>query len=97
MRSGDSPFGDSLLRNDWWKSVLPYLYEALKDPAVSVRRTAGDCLSDIGDVESIPVMVEALKDASKLVRWRAAMFLYENGDETVLPALKAAETIRNLK
>ena len=28
--------------------VLPYLYKALKDKAANVRRTAGDCLSDLG-------------------------------------------------
>ncbi|MEB1806773.1 MAG: virulence factor [Bacillaceae bacterium] len=70
---------------------IQYLYKALKDKSVTVRRTAGDCLSDIGNKEAIPAMVEALKDESKLVRWRAAMFLYEVGDEQVLPALKEAK------
>ena len=28
--------------------VLPLLYKALKDKTVTVRRTAGDCLSDLG-------------------------------------------------
>src|SRR5699024_4397997 len=32
--------------------VLPYLYKALKDKAVNVRRTAGDCLSDLGFKEA---------------------------------------------
>ncbi|MDE5411854.1 conserved virulence factor C family protein [Alkalihalobacterium chitinilyticum] len=72
-------------------TALQYLYKALNDKSVTVRRTAGDCLSDIGNKEAIPAMVEALKDESKLVRWRAAMFLYEVGDEQVLPALKEAK------
>jgi HEAT repeat protein len=72
-------------------SVLPLLYKALKDKTVAVRRTAGDCLSDLGFKEAQDKMVEALMDENKLVRWRAAMFLYEVGDEKALPALKAAE------
>ncbi|MFS0776393.1 conserved virulence factor C family protein [Neobacillus sp. 3P2-tot-E-2] len=71
--------------------VLPYLYTALKDKTVTVRRTAGDCLSDLGFPEAGEEMAKALQDSSKLVRWRAAMFLYEVGDETALPALKGAE------
>jgi HEAT repeat protein len=63
----------------------------MKDKAVTIRRTAGDCLSDLGNESAIPVMIEALKDKNKLVRWRAAMFLYELGDESAIPALKAAE------
>ncbi|MCG0041259.1 HEAT repeat domain-containing protein, partial [Escherichia coli] len=59
--------------------------------AVSVRRTAGDCLSDIGDPQAIPAMIKSLSDSSKLVRWRAAMFLYEVGDESAIEALRAAE------
>ncbi|WP_216829186.1 conserved virulence factor C family protein [Alkalihalobacterium elongatum] len=70
---------------------LQYLYKALKDKSVTVRRTAGDCLSDIGNKEATQAMIEALKDESKLVRWRAAMFLYEVGDEQALPALKEAK------
>lgn len=72
-------------------AVLPLLYQALEDKTITVRRTAGDCLSDIGNPEAIPAMIKALKDPSKLVRWRAAMFLYEVGDESALPALKEAE------
>ncbi|MCU9613641.1 conserved virulence factor C family protein [Caldibacillus lycopersici] len=71
--------------------VLPYIYQGLKDKTVTVRRTAGDCLSDLGFVEAMDEMIAALKDSSKLVRWRAAMFLYELGDERALPALKTAE------
>src|SRR3954466_51530 len=73
------------------KGVLPLLYKVLKDKTVTVRRTAGDCLSDLGFPEAADEMMEALQDKSKLVRWRAAMFLYEAGDEKALPALKAAE------
>jgi HEAT repeat protein len=63
----------------------------LKDKSVTVRRTAGDCLSDLGHPEAMEAMMEALKDSSKLVRWRAAMFLYEVGDDKALPALKTAQ------
>ena len=64
---------------------------ALKDKTVTVRRTAGDCLSDLGFPEATGKVMEALQDPSKLVRWRAAMFLFEVGDDFALPALKAAE------
>ena len=73
------------------KLVLPGMYQALKDKSAAVRRTAGDCFSDLGFAEAMEEMANALADKNKLVRWRAAMFLYEFGDETVLPALKAAE------
>lgn len=73
-------------------AVLPLLYKALtNDRSVAVRRTAGDCLSDIGDPDAIDVMIAALKDRSKLVRWRAAMFLYETGDQKAVPALEEAQ------
>ena len=71
--------------------VLPLLYKALLDRSVSVRRTAGDCLSDVGDPAAMFVMIKSLKDSSKLVRWRAAMFLFELGDESAIPALKVAQ------
>ncbi|HEX7064415.1 MAG TPA: HEAT repeat domain-containing protein, partial [Bacillales bacterium] len=71
--------------------VLPYLYRALKDKSVTVRRTAGDCLSDLGHTDAIGPMTEALKDSSRIVRWRAAMFLYEVGDESAVPALREAQ------
>jgi len=71
--------------------VLPLLYKALNDKTVTVRRTAGDCLSDLGFPEAMDEMMKAIKDPSKLVRWRAAMFLYEVGDESALPSLKGAE------
>ena len=66
------------------------IYKALKDKAINVRRTAGDCLSDLGFEEAIPEMIKTLKDKSRIVRWRAAMFLYEVGDETAIPALREA-------
>lgn len=72
-------------------AVFPYLYQALlHDKSASVRRTAGDCLSDIGDTDAILPMAKSLKDPSKIVRWRAARFLYEVGDESALPALREA-------
>ncbi|MEC1717013.1 conserved virulence factor C family protein [Schinkia azotoformans] len=74
------------------EKVLPYLEDAVvNDSSVTVRRTAGDCLSDIGNPKAIPTMIHALKDKNKLVRWRAAMFLYEVGDETAIEALREAE------
>jgi len=73
------------------KVVLPYVYVGLHDKNVTVRRTAGDVLSDLGFPEAIDEMIKALKDSNRLVRWRAAMFLYEVGDERALPALKDAE------
>jgi hypothetical protein len=79
------------------KAVLPLLYRALKDKTVTVRRTAGDCLSDLGYPEAAGEMMQALQDKSKLVRWRAAMFLFEVGDELALPALKAAENDREFE
>jgi len=66
------------------------LYEALADKAVNVRRTAGDCISDLGFTEAIPNMIETLKDKSRIVRWRGAMYLYEAGDESAIPALEEA-------
>ena len=41
--------------------VLPLLYKALLDRSVSVR-TAGDCLSDVGDPAAMFVMIKSLKD-----------------------------------
>src|SRR5699024_6248391 len=65
------------------------LYKALQDKAVNVRRTAGDCLSDLGFTEAMPDMIKTLDDPSRIVRWRGAMFLYVIGDETAIPALEA--------
>ena len=59
------------------KLVLPYFIKALKDTSAAVRRTAGDCFSDLGFPEAMKEMAKALTDKNKLVRWRAAMFLYE--------------------
>lgn len=72
------------------EQALPLLIEALQDSSVSVKRTAGDTLSDIGDPSAIEPMMAALKDKNKIVRWRAARYLYEVGDERALPALTAA-------
>ena len=63
----------------------------MKDKSAAVRRTAGDCLSDLGFEEAMGEMSQSLSDKNKLVRWRAAMFLYEVGNETTLPYLKQAE------
>lgn len=73
------------------KAVIPYIEKALKDKSWAVRRTAGDCLSDLGFVEFEDAAIDLLKDRNKLVRWRAAMFLFESGTEKALPALKEVE------
>lgn len=69
---------------------MPILCEALSDPSVGVRRTAGDSLSDIGDPAAQESMCGALSDESKLVRWRAARYLAEVGTELALPHLEKA-------
>jgi HEAT repeat protein len=70
-------------------AAVPPLCDALDDETVSVRRTAGDALSDLADPRAIGPMAKALQDPNKLVRWRAARFLYETGDESALAALHA--------
>src|SRR5690625_6819597 len=70
--------------------VLPYLYKALKDKAVNVRRTAGDCLSDLGFTEAMPELILSLSDPIRLVGCRAAMFLFGVGADSAFPALKTA-------
>ncbi|MGZ9583900.1 virulence factor [Paenibacillus marinisediminis] len=72
------------------REAIPLLIEALQDSSVSVQRTAGDTLSDIGDPAAIEPMMLALKDRNKIVRWRAARYLYEVGDERALGALTEA-------
>lgn len=73
------------------KAVVPYIEKALKDKSWAVRRTAGDCMSDLGFEEFEDAAIELLQDRNKLVRWRAAMFLFETGTEKALPALREAE------
>ncbi len=63
----------------------------LHDANVGVRRTAGDSLSDIGDVSAQKAICQALNDNNKLVRWRAARFLAETGTEAALPYLENAK------
>ena len=48
------------------KEILPYLYKGLRDKNPAVRRTAGDCLSDLGFKEALPEMENALNDPQKL-------------------------------
>lgn len=73
------------------EAVIPYVEQALKDKSWAVRRTAGDCMSDLGFAGFEEAAIKALRDKNKLVRWRAAMYLFETGTETALPALKDAE------
>ena len=48
------------------KEILPYLYKGLNDQHPAIRRTAGDCISDLGYKEALPEMEKALDDAQKL-------------------------------
>ncbi|MBC8000216.1 MAG: virulence factor [Leptolyngbya sp.] len=70
-------------------AVAPLCQSLLEDTAIGVRRTAGDALSDLGDLSAEPSMCKALSDGSKLVRWRAARFLSEVGTARALPFLQA--------
>lgn len=72
------------------EAVAPLSEVLLHDPNIGVRRTAGDALSDIGDVAAQPAVCQALADPNKLVRWRAARFLSDVGGEDALPYLEAA-------
>lgn len=47
------------------KDILPYLYKGLRDKSPAVRRTAGDCISDLGYPEALPEMVQLLDDPQK--------------------------------
>ena len=60
----------------------------MRDKNPAVRRTAGDCLSDLGFKEALPEMENALNDP-KIVRWRAATFLFDEGGPEQLPSLKS--------
>ncbi|WP_373533049.1 virulence factor [Vampirovibrio sp.] len=70
------------------ESVKALSEALLNDPNVGVRRTAGDSLSDIGDISAQGAICKALEDPNKLVRWRAARFLAEVGNEEALPSLE---------
>ncbi|ASE59386.1 MULTISPECIES: conserved virulence factor C family protein [Staphylococcus] len=73
------------------KAVLPYLFKGLHDKSPAVRRTAGDCLSDLGFKQALPEMEKALDDPHKIVRWRAAMFIFDEGGPEQLDALRTHE------
>ena len=68
--------------------VLPYLYKGLNDKSPAVRRTAGDCLSDLGFKQALPEMEKALDDPHKIVRWRAAMLIFDEGGPEQLNSLR---------
>jgi len=68
-------------------AVEPLCRVVLTDSSAIVRRTAGDALSDLGDIKAMSTMCQALADPSKLVRWRAARFLNEMGDRSAVAAL----------
>ena len=71
-------------------AVEPLCEVLVNDPAIGVRRTAGDALSDIGDPSAQPAICRALSDENKLVRWRAARFLADIGSMEALPFLERA-------
>lgn len=73
------------------ESVIPYIEKALEDKSWAVRRTAADCMSDLGFTGFERAAIRLLQDKNKLVRWRAAMYLYESGTENALEALHEAE------
>ena len=72
------------------EKVVPFIEKALQDKSWAVRRTAGDCMSDLGFPDFEEAAMLSLQDKNKLVRWRAAMFLFETGSEKSLPALREA-------
>lgn len=72
------------------EAVLPLCQTLLNDPLPGVRRTAGDALSDLGDISAQSAACLALADTNKLVRWRAARFLADIGTDEALPYLVAA-------
>ena len=72
------------------EAVEPLAHTLINDQHVGVRRTAGDALSDLGDVSAQDAICKALGDPNKLVRWRAARFLADIGTEEALPFLEAA-------
>ena len=65
------------------EGVIPYVEKALKDRSWAVRRTAGDCMSDLGFEGFEDAAIELLKDRNKLVRWRAAMFLMKREQKSL--------------
>ncbi len=71
-------------------AVEPLCRVILADPSAIVRRTAGDALSDLGDINAMATVCQALADPSNLVRWRAARFLNELGDQSAVDALRHA-------
>lgn len=71
------------------KAVGALCRALLSDVAVAVRRTAGDALSDIGDVSAQEDVCKSLADENKLVRWRACRFLAEVGTKDALPSLQS--------
>ncbi|MEN8446641.1 MAG: virulence factor, partial [Cyanobacteria bacterium J06555_13] len=74
------------------KAIAPLCHVLRTDKSAIVRRTAGDALSDLGNIQATDAIIEALTDASGLVRWRAGRFLNELGTNAAIPALtKAAE------
>ncbi|MEM9091859.1 MAG: virulence factor [Cyanobacteria bacterium P01_F01_bin.53] len=76
-------------------AVQPLCQVLLHDKSAIVRRTAGDALSDLGDVKATDAMVTALQDASGLVRWRAGRFLNELGTDTAVAALTQAAEVES--
>ena len=47
------------------KEILPYLYKGLNDQHPAIRRTAGDCISDLGYKEALP-------------KWKKHLMIHKN-------------------
>lgn len=67
--------------------AVPALLEALKDPAVEVRRAAAQSLANLEDPRTVPGLIEALKDSDKEVRQSSAQGLGQLGDERAIDGL----------
>lgn len=81
--SGDDPLREG------FKSVLPTLIEALRDPEARVRRATIDVLESMGPeaVSAASAIEGALGDQDAFVRWAAIRSLSTLGSEAAKPAL----------
>ncbi|CAM9967235.1 unnamed protein product [Discosporangium mesarthrocarpum] len=98
---GDSVEGGGEWGGAWETLRMDAIMSVFRgDPNPSIRRTAGDALSDVGDPRGVSAALEGLRDPSKLVRWRAARVVGElgggEGDGVVgaVDVLQALESAR---
>ena len=68
--------------------ILPYIYQGLHDKSPAVRRTAGDCLSDLGFKEALPEMEKHLMTL-KNRKMACSDVYFDEGNEEQLASLKA--------